>query len=87
MDNRDSKGRFKRKEENDEDDCGVFNRAPTLKMTIILILLTLMAVRWMPSSSDLKHHGCNAICWQNPNQTLTETEKLIQNPSPTKPKL
>lgn len=85
MDNRDSKGRFKKKDEFNDENCGVFNRAPTLKTMLLLILVTWLIIRWSPSSSELKDHGCNAICWRN--QTLLETDKSTQIPPPVKPKL
>ena len=84
MDNRDSKGRFKKKDEDHDDEHGgMWDKAPTLKVLILLILAIWFFLGWFPNPTDLKTHACS-FCPKPPDQTLPTMERGAAAPAEQK---
>ncbi len=80
---RDSKGRFKKRNEDEEDCTEVWNKAPSLKLLVLLLLIVWLFLGWFPTPSELKTHACS-YCPSPPNQTQPITDR--ECPTPFNPK-
>lgn len=60
---RDTKGRFRKKEgDEDENTVGFFERVPTLKIIILLVLVLWLLASMIPHPETIKWKMCDMIC-------------------------
>ena len=79
---RDSKGRFKRKNE-DDSDCettGVLEKTPTLKTFLILILLGWLVYGFVPTPRDAGMKICSRMCECHYEMNRTEAFGKPESP-------
>jgi hypothetical protein len=83
---RDNKGRFKKQEEEEEIKPNMLEKAPSLKMIIVLIVLAWAFFTSIPNPGDLKNRACRMVCdsGNNSNGGPGSSGSSPTTPQPTK---
>ena len=82
---RDNKGRFKKQEE-DEVKPNMLEKAPSLKIIIVLIVIAWAFFTSIPNPADLKNQACRMVCdlGNNSNGGSGSSGSSSATPQPTK---